>query len=169
MVDGNKIKKPVKNTTEQVMQTEGKKLMHLAFSSLCVVIVVLLVVVLSMRIVAMFRLSNASASEKTVQVGKRVLPVFHFEPAKDSLTPAQIAIDYQLQLNLFILRNGFLTGTPAVSECVTNACKAAYTLAQLKAGFTRNTDMGSEISQIRPLAPLREMTYHIKGFEQKTL
>jgi hypothetical protein len=140
------------------MQLERNKLIHLAFSSLCVVIFVLLLIVLLLRIVAMFRISKASASEKTVQIGKRVLPVFHFEPAKDSVTPAQIAMDYQLQMNLFILRNGFLTGTSAIKECVTNSCKAAYTLAQLKAGFTKNTDMGRQISQIRPLAPLRQMS-----------
>lgn len=138
------------------MKLERDKLLHLAYSSLCITIVVLIVVVVLLRLVATFRLAKASASEQTVQVGRRALPVFTFEPDKDSVTPAQIAMDYQLQINLFILRNGFLTGSTAVSKCVENACKAAYTLAQLKAGFDRNT--GTEVSQIRPLTPLRSIS-----------
>ncbi|WP_298332182.1 hypothetical protein [Asticcacaulis sp.] len=142
------------------MQVETKKVLHLACSSVCVVIVVLMLVVLLVRIAASFKIAAASASEQMVKVGHRSLPIFVFEPAKDSVTPAQIAMDYQLQMNLFILRNGFLTGTPALSACVENACKAAYTLAQLKAGFNHNTGMGMQVSQIRPLAPLRELPHY---------
>ena len=144
------------------MQLETSKLFHLAYSSLCVVIAVLIIIVVLLRVVAMFRIAKASASEQTVQVGRQTLPVFTFEPAKDSVTPAQIAMDYQLQMNLFILRNGFLTGTPAVTECVENACKAAYTLTQLKAGFNRNTGMGGQVSQIRPLAPMRSIPTYME-------
>lgn len=144
-----------KTAKDKKMLPDKKKLTRLAVSTLCVVVVVLFIVMLILRIVASFRISSASASEQIVRVGDASLPIFVFEPAKDSITPAQIAMDYQLQMNLYILRNGFLTGTPAVTACVENACKAAYTLAQLKAGFNTNTGMGKQVSQIRPLAPLR--------------
>lgn len=128
---------------------------RLALSSFYIVVIVLFVIMVILRIVASFHIAKASASEQVVQIGKNILPVFVYKPSANVITPAQVAVDYQLQMNLFILRNGFLTGTPAITACVENACKAAYTLAQLKAGFNRNTGMGKQVSQIRPLAPLR--------------
>ncbi len=130
---------------------EKKTLVRLTINSLCVAIVVILVIVVVFRFL---RIASTSASEHVAQVDK---PVFVYKPSADYVTPAQVAMDYQLQFNLYILRNGFLTGTSAVTTCVENACKAAYTLAQLKAGFDRNTGMGGQVSQIRPLAPLRQM------------
>lgn len=135
------------------MHPDTKTRLHLACSSVCVVLAVIVVILIAMRINATFRIATASASEKTISINSRNLPIFIYERSKGVDTPAQVAMDYQLQANLFILRNGFLTGTPAVTACVESACKAAYTLAQLKAGVSRNAAFGHQASLLsaRPL------------------